>query len=372
MNFTISSSALASVLQSTIKIIASKNTLPILDCFLIEVHDSILEVTASSESTAIHVTTPIIGNDGDARFCVNAKQFVSAIKEIPEQPVIIEYTKDKSKIKGRHTSGKFSLMCQESDVYPRMKDIAEGSQFSISATTLRDGLSRCLFATSTDDLLSWKTCICIDIKPDNVVFAATDGRKLVRDTHNSVKSEYESQIKIPRNVAMLVSDAIKGDGEVTITFDAEHAKLSTDDTVIYYRQTEGRFPNYNAVIPSTRTIRVNVDRGSMLSALKRVGVFCNKSSGLVKFKFGKNLITLAGQDKDYAISAEELITCEYDGDEFSIGFGHQFLIEVMKGIGCETVTMEFVQPDKPCVCLPASPNGSDELLMLLMPMKIEE
>lgn len=373
MNFKVSSSALNSRLSVASKVLASKNTMPILDCFLVEVQEGTLQLTASDTEKCIITTLPIIEQEGTGRFCVDAKTLINSIKEIPEQPLTLDLNENSLELKGRHSSGQFNIMAQDANAYPAARPVEGGTEIAISSEVLINGINRCIFATANDEVRLVMNGIYFDIHNDHLILASTDGRKLVKNTLRSVQSGVEGNFILPKKVANILKNVIGREEEtVYIRFTNDRASIYTTDITMHFRLIDGNYPNYNAVIPTSNPYRATIDRAALNSALKRVSVFCNQSSGLVKLELQQNKIVLTGQDNEYSTSAEEYLTCDYNNNHISIGFSCQFLIEICGIMEGESIILELADPSRPGVCRPASEENGDELLMLLMPMRVEE
>ena len=258
--------------------------------------------------------------------------------------------------------------------YPMAKTVGEdATRVEMPASVLLNGINRCLFATANDEIRLVMNGIYVDIKPDCFVFAGTDGRKLVRNTNRTVQSGLTAGFILQKKVSSILKAVLtKEEENITIAFDNEKATITSADMVMHFRLIEGRYPNYNAVIPENNPFSARVDRLALTAALKRVSVFCNQSSGLVKVELANNNIKLTGQDNEYATRAEEFIICEYTSNPISIGFSCTFLLEIAGILDCETLKIEVADPSRPGVIRPADDNPEDEVLMLLMPMRVED
>lgn len=374
MNFKVSSSALYSRLTAASKVMGSKNSMPILDCFLFEVKDGMITITASDSEKYYITTVPTVEMDGEARFCIPAKTIIDSIKELAEQPLNIGFNPDSLEIKGIHNSGSFCVMAQDAAPYPMAKTVEENATcLTMASEVLLNGINRCLFATANDEIRLVMNGVYVDVQPESIIFAGTDGRKLVKNTNHTVKSGLTSGFILPKKVCAILKTVLsKDDEEIQIFFDTDKATIKNSDMTMHFRLIEGRYPNYNAVIPQNNPFKASVDRLSLISALKRVGVFCNQSSGLVKVELNNNNLKLTGQDNEYATSAEEYLICEYNDNPISIGFSCQFLLEIANIMDNETITLEVADPSRPGVIRPTEENADDEVLMLLMPMRVED
>lgn len=374
MNFKVSSSALNSRLTCASKVLASKNSMPILDCFLLEVReDGQLTITASDSEKCYIANLPILEQDSAGRFCVSAKTMLESLREIPEQPITFELNPNTYELRGKHGSGQFSIMAQNADPYPAPRPVTEGNVLNLSAEVLLSSINHSLFATANDEVRLVMNGIFFDIRPDHLIFAGTDGRKLVKNIVRSVVPGFTGSFILPKKVATILKNVVsKEENNISITYTNDRATISTEDMTMHFRLIEGNYPNYNAVIPTSNPYHAIIDRQAFASALKRVSVCCNQSSGLVKLELGNNNIHLTGQDNEYSTSAEEFLICEYDNTPISIGFSCQFLIEICNILDSDNIILELADPSRPGLVRPAQDKENEELIMLLMPMRVDD
>lgn len=375
MNFKVSSSALYSRLVQASKVLASKNVLPILDCFLFDIKEGNITVTASDGDKYFVTQVPVIEHDGDARFCIKAKTIMDSIKELAEQPLSLGFNPDNMGIAGRHNSGTFNLSAMDASVYPLPMPVQEGSTtLSLPAKVLLSGIGRCLFATANDQVRIAMNGIYMDIQPDCIVFASTDSRKLVKCTNTTVQSGITAGIIIHKKVAAILKAVMtKDDEDITLTFDSQRATIATGDFTMHFRLIEARFPNYNGVIPKDNPYRVDLDRLTLLGALKRTSIFCSQSTGMITLELNNNTLKLKGATDDYGASAEEYITCQYTQQPISVNFSCHFLLEITGILESESVTLELAADmSRPGLIHPTEEDESDKVLMLLMPMKRDQ
>lgn len=374
MKFKVSSSALNSRLVAASKVLASKNAMPILDCFLIEVtEDGQLIVTASDSEKCYITTVPLLEHEEEGRFCISARTIMESLREIPDQPITLELNNNTFELKGLHGSGQFNVMAQSAEPYPAPRPVEEGNGLNIPAETLLAGINKTLFATANDEVRVVMNGIYFDIHTDNLIMASTDGRKLVKNTIHGVTPGFEGNFILPKKVANILKNVIaKNENEVRFIYTKDRATVTSDDMTMHFRLIEGNYPNYNAVIPNSNPYHAIIDRQSFAGALKRVSVCCNQSSGLVKLELTQNSLHLTGQDHDYATSAEEFLTCEYDNNPITIGFSCQFLIEICSILDSENIILELADPSRPGLLRPSQDDTKEDVIMLLMPIRVEE
>ena len=372
MRFDVSSTALLSRLQSISKVIASKNSLPILDSFLFNLEGNKLTITASDAETRLVTSVDVMNAQGSGLFAVSAKILLDPLKELPEQPLTFDINDDNLEIFIHFQNGKYNFIGQKGDTYPQQKPLNENA-IMMDAQMLLNGISRSLFATADDELRPVMNGIYFDIHTDDLTFVASDGHKLVRLRNLSVKSPERASFILPKKPANLLKGLLSKEGEmVSIKFDDNNAYINCANFEMVCRLIEGRYPNYNSVIPQENPFKVTIDRISFLNALKRVSVFSNPASSLVKLQLKENEMLVSAQDIDFSTSAEEKIVCSFDGTELSIGFKATYLIEILSNINSEEVILELADPSRAGLIVPSENEENEDLLMLLMPMMLND
>ena len=374
MRFVVSSAALYSHLQAISRVINSKSTLPILDCFLFNIEDCKLTITASDNETTLDTIMDIVESDGNYQFAMPSKTLLDAIKELPEQPITFDINTQSMEVSIQYMNGKYAMMGQSADEYPMAALMGENSvTFTIEADTLLGGINRTIFATADDELRPVMNGIYFDIYTDNITLVASDGHKLVRYKLYNVKGEEKAAFILPKKPAALLTNLLaKEAGEIKITFDDRNATFEMPTHRMICRLIEGRYPNYNSVIPQNNPFKVTIDRTAMLSALRRVSVFSSQSSSLIKLRMGGNELLISAQDIDFSTSAEEKLACAYEGNPMSIGFKATFLMDILSNINGQDVVIEVSDPSRAGVLVPAEQTEAEELLMLLMPMMLND
>ena len=374
MKFIVSSTALFSHLQAISRVINSKNSLPILDCFLIELQDGTLSMTASDNETTLSTSIEVSDYEEDGRFAVSSKTLLEALKEIPEQPLSFQINSSNLEITVQYQNGKYSLMGQSADEYPQASELNEGAvQVVMGADILTTGINRSLFATADDELRPVMNGIYFDITTEDITLVASDGHKLVRNKTYAAHGEEKAAFILPKKPANLLKNLLpKEQGDVQIGFDDRNATFTLENYRMVCRLIEGRYPNYNSVIPQNNPHKAIIDRASFISALRRVSVFSSQASSLIKLSLSENMMKISAQDIDFSTSAEESLICQYDGNAMSIGFKSSFLIDILKNIASQNVIIELADPSRAGVVVPEEQEENEDLLMLLMPMMLND
>lgn len=374
MRFTLSSTALGNQLSVLSKVLNSKNSLPILDCFLLEVAGNKLSITASDSENTMKTTLPIDASDGDGKFAVSSSRLMDAVKELPEQPLTVEVDTQALTVQMLYQNGVYNFMAQNADEYPVCQPLSQGAtSLTLPSPTLAANISRSLFAVATEELRPVMNGIYFDLTPEALAIVASDGHKLVRNRVYSVKTESPSSFVMPKKPATLLRTALlKDEGDTVIRFDNRTAEITFGDTTLQSRLIEGRYPNYNAVIPEDNPYIISMDRKALLSVLRRVLPFSSESSHLVRMHIETGLMVLSSQDLDFASSAKEDIVCDYVGTSMNIGFMGNSLTDILSSLASDDIKLELADPSRPCVILPGEQPENEEVLMLLMPMLLND
>lgn len=374
MRFIVSSTALSSHLQAISRVINTKNALPILDCFLFELQDGTLSVTVSDSETTMITTLEVNESDTDGRFAVPAKTLLDALKEIPEQPLSFEVNLGNLEITVQYQNGKYSLMGQNADEFPQSVGLStDAVHVEIDANVLLGGINRSVFATADDELRPVMNGIYFDITTEDITLVASDGHKLVRCKTFAAHGNERAAFILPKKPANLLKNLLpKEQGMVTLEFDERNAVFTLEEYRMVCRLIEGRYPNYNSVIPQNNPYKVIVDRMQLIGALRRVSIFSSQASSLIKLRLSGNQITISAQDIDFSTSAEETVTCQYEGNDMSIGFKSTFLLDILTNISAEEVVIELADPSRAGVITPLEQEEKEDLLMLLMPMMLND
>lgn len=374
MRFVVSSTSLLSHLQAISKVISSKNTLPILDCFLLKLKGTTLYLTASDTETRLETSLEVNEAEGEGKFAVDARNLLDPLKELPEQPLTFEINYENLDTFIYFHNGKYNFIGQNGDDYPQPKKLGEGGMtLSVDPEVLFTGINRSLFASADDELRPVMNGVYFDITPDDLTFVASDGHKLVRYKTTAVKGSDRASFILPKKPANLLRAILpKESSNVELTFDDNNAYIKMSSYTMTCRFIEGRYPNYNSVIPENNTNKVILDRLAFLNAIKRVSVFSNSSSNLIRMQLSEGNIVISAQDIDFSTAAEETMTCEYTGTPMSIGFKSSFLIDILGNIPSSEVSLELSDPSRAGLIIPTENDETEDLLMLLMPMMLND
>ncbi|NQU86109.1 MAG: DNA polymerase III subunit beta [Mariniphaga sp.] len=374
MKFVVSSTKLLSHLTSISKVISSKSTMPILDNFLFKIVESELTITASDLESTLITSIELDNIEGEGIVAVPAKLLTDTLKEFPEQPLTFQINSSTYTIEIFSDNGKFSIVGQNGEDFPELPTLDEeaASTIDVGQKILLNGIEKSLFATADDELRPVMNGIYIELTSDYMSFVASDAHKLVRYRRLDVKAEIESSFILPKKPASLLKGLLpKEEFDVKLQFDDKNAFFTLSNYILICRLVEGNYPSYNSVIPTNNPNVMSIDRLAFYNTVRRVSVFSNQASNLVKLNLEGNQVVVSAQDIDFSISAVERLNCQYEGDAMEIGFKSTFLQEILSNISSSDIKVELSDPTRAGLLLPEKNDEEEEdVLMLLMPMMI--
>jgi DNA polymerase-3 subunit beta len=374
MKFVVSSSDLLNHLQSISRVISSKNTLPILDNFLFNLEDKQLEITASDlEST--FVTRMTLENATESgSIAIPAKILLDTLKEFADQPLTFDISPDNLSVVIISANGQFNIVGQNAIDFPQVPSVKDDKKTSLRLNyeILLRGINKTLFATADDELRPVMNGVFIELTDKSLTFVASDAHKLVRYRRTDVKPKADASFILPKKPAALLKNILpKETNDVLIEFDDKNALFTLTNYTLVCRLVEGAYPSYSAVIRTDSPNTLTIDRLEIYNSLRRVSVFANQASNLVKLAIVGNEITVSAQDLDFSISAYERLNCQYEGEDLEIGFKSPFLIEILSNLASGDVIFKLSDPSRAGIIVPAETEiEGEDVLMLLMPMMI--
>ena len=370
MNFIVSSASLTKQLQLISGVLNNNNTLPILDNFLFEIKDGILNVTASDLGTTMSSSLKIEAKT-NFEVAVPAKFLLDILKTFADHPLTFTI-QDNFGIEISSDYGKYKLSGFDGKEFPRVPEIEQISHLSISAEILLKAINKTLFAAGNDELRPVMSGVYCDINKEQITFVATDAHKLVRYSRFDTKSDLSTAIILPSKPLTLLKNSLSNsDEEVSMDFNQNNAFFTYGKVKLICRLLEGKYPNYEAVIPKENPNVLTVDKQLLLNSIKRVSIFSNKSTYQVKFRIAGSELNISAEDLDYSNEANERLTCSYQGDDMEIGFNSRFLIDMLNNVDSEEVNIEMSAPNRAGLILPAEiDKKKEDILMLVMPVMV--
>ncbi len=372
MKFSVSSSALLSLLATAGKVISTKNTLPILDYFCLILRDGRLQVTTSDLETTMIGSIEVDQVESEGAIAAPVKQMLDLLKEFPEMPLTIAVDDNTWEITVNWKSGSLSLPGASAVSYPEIPEFAgDRQEITIPVDTLVNGINKTIFATADDNFRPQMNGVYFNFEADRLTFVATDAHKLVKYAVENYGGPTAAFILPKKPANLLKSALLKEEEDIKMSFDAKNVRFDLKNASFICRLIEGSYPNYNAVIPVSNPNKVLVDRIELLNGIKRVAICSNPTTNLIRMDIAQNCINLTAQDIDFSLSANESISCSYEGMPITIGFKSTFLVEILSNIETPTVVIELADSTRAGVFKPVyDDKQSSETLMLIMPMMI--
>ena len=370
MKFIVSSSYLLKQLQVLGGVINNSNTLPILDNFLFELDGKQLTVSASDLETTMS-TSLDVESDSKGSIALPARLLLDTLKTFPEQPLTFVVEENNTvEISSNH--GKYALAYAKGDEFPKAVALEDPSSTTIVGDILATAISKTIFAAGNDDLRPVMSGVFFQFSTDSLTFVATDAHKLVKYTREDAKASQTAEFIMPKKPLNLLKGILAGSEEdVKIEYNDSNAKFSFDNTELICRLIDGKYPNYEAVIPKENPNKLTIDRTQFLNSVRRVSIFSNKTTHQVRLKIAGSELNISAEDIDYSNKAEERLTCDYQGDDMQIGFNSRFLTEMLNNLNSDNVQLEMSLSNRAGILTPI--DGLDEgeqVTMLVMPVML--
>lgn len=370
MKFIVSSTYLLKQLQVLGGVINSSNTLPILDNFLFELKDSKLTVSASDLETTM-ASTLDVESDSEGSVAIPARLLLDTLKTFPEQPLtfIIE---ENNTVEISSNHGKYALAYADGKEFPKAVELEDPSKTVILGDVLATAISKTIFAAGNDDLRPVMSGVFFQFSTESLTFVATDAHKLVKYSREDLQASQVAEFIMPKKPLNLLKGILAGsESDVTIEYNDSNAKFTFENSELICRLIDGKYPNYEAVIPKENPNKLAIDRTQFLNSVRRVSIFSNKTTHQIRLKIAGAELNISAEDIDYSNKAEERLTCDYQGDDMQIGFNSRFLTEMLNNLSADEVQLEMSLPNRAGILTPI--DGLDEgeqVTMLVMPVML--
>jgi len=370
MKFIVSSSQLLKQLQVLGGVINSNNTLPILDNFLFELSENQLKVSASDLETTMS-SVVAVESDSSGSIAVSARLLLDTLKTFPDQPLTFK-TEGDNAIEISSDQGKYDMAYFSGDEFPKAVSLPSPSKTVVPANILGTAISKTIFAAGNDDLRPVMSGVFFQFNSQGLTFVATDAHKLVKYTRTDVTADQTAEFIMPKKPLNLLKGILGGsDSDVIIEYNDANAKFTFDNVVLVCRLIDGKYPNYEAVIPKENPNKLTVDRASFLNSVKRVSIFSSKTTHQIRLKMAGTELNISAEDLDFANKAHERLSCDYQGDDMQIGFNSRFLSEMLNNLSANEVLIEMSLSNRAGILTPI--DGTDEgeqVTMLVMPVML--
>jgi DNA polymerase-3 subunit beta len=372
MKFIVNSAYLLKQLSNINGVITTNPVVPILENFLFELEKGSLTVTASDLQTSM-ITELQVESKEKGSIAVPARILLDTLKNLPEQPVTFSIDESTYSVEIISDNGRYKLSGENATDFPKVPTVSNDFSAFISTEVLSRAVNNTIFATSNDELRPAMTGVYVSLGDKNTTFVATDGHRLVRYRRNDVKSDNGASIIIPRKALNLLKATLPSENtEVTVNFNLSNAYFKFNHIRMICRLIDERFPDYENVIPSSNNIKMSIERTDLLGALKRISIYANKTTHQVRLKITGSELQISAEDLDFSNEANERLSCEHDGEDIEIGFNAKFLIEMLTNMDSPKIRLTMSAPNKAGVILPAEKDSNEDILMLVMPVMLNQ
>ncbi len=374
MHFIVSSTALLKNLQTVGGIVGSSVVLPILEDFLFELEGNKLTLTGCDLETMIKVNLEVQINDdatkdNNGKICIPSKILLEYLKNLPEQPVHFTVNPSDFSIEISSNTGKYKIGGEKADGYPKETIPENTTSATIPSVVLQDAIAATIYATSADSLRPAMTGVFFELSADNITFVSTDAQRLIRVIRTDISGNAEGGFIVPRKPLQQLKNIIPSDETpLSLQYNDSHLFVNTDNLSLSCRLIDAKFPPYKSVIPVDNPFQLIINRLDLLSSLKRVSIFSNKSTSQVMFDIVGNTINISAQDIDFSYEGNEQLNCQFTGEDMKIAFNAKLLTEMLSNLSCEEVKLDLSMPSRAGLFSPLQQSDNEDLLLLLMPL----
>ena len=370
MRFIVSTSILLKQLQAISGASSSSTVLPILENFLFEIKDNILTISATDLQTSM-VTNLQIEAKEEGRVAMPSKILIETLKTLPDQPVAFSVDTNTLAIEISAGDGKYKLSGENAEDFPKIPVVDNHSTVNLGASTLLEAINKTIFAVSNDELRPAMSGVLVQLAEQSITFVATDAHKLVRYRRTDVSAEKPTSIILPKKALSLLKSSLPSeDTNVSVEYNNTNAFFQFGNISLICRLIDERYPDYEAVIPRLNPNKLTVDRALFLNTLRRVVIFANKTTHQVRLKISGSELHISAEDLDFSNEAHERLSCQFEGEDMEIGFNAKFLVEMLNNLNCEEVVLEMSTANRAGLLLPAIKEDHEDILMLVMPVML--
>ena len=370
MKFIVSSSYLLKKLQVFGGVINSSNTMPILDNFLFELSPNSLTISASDLETTVRGTLEV-ESDSVGSIAISAKLLTDILKTFSEQPLTF-LVKENNSIEISSTTGNYTLAYLDGSEFPQPVALPEANKVTLLGDVLATAIQKTIFAVGNDDLRPTMSGVLFQFNEQGLTFVGTDAHKLVKYERADIKATEATDFIMPKKPLNILKGILAGsETQVTVEYNESNAKFSFDDMEFICRLIDGKYPNYDAVIPKENPNKLTLNRSQFYNSVNSLSLFTNKTTHQVRLKVAGSSLIISAEDVDYSNKGEERLTCNYQGDDMEIGFNSKFLKEMINNLDSDEILLEMSLPNRAGIITPI--DGLDEgekVLMLAMPIML--
>ncbi len=368
MKFTVASAELQKALNRISGVVPSKSTLPILENILFSLTKNSLRLAATDLEVSMSAAIDVKGAE-DGTVAAPAKRIMDTVRSLPDVQLVFHADPSSNKIKMITENGEYNLMGESGEEFPTIPQFMADEQIALSGATMKALINRTIFSVSTDELRPAMTGVLLQLKGNELRAVASDGHRLVRINYGNLKPKIKKDIIIPAKALALVSKSVE-ENQNTMAVDTSHVQFTFGNTTLTSRLIEESYPNYESVIPLDNEKKLAVSKDLLLASVKRVSLYSSSTTHQVRFSLKKNEMLIAAEDIDFGGEAKEKIPCHYDAEPLEIGFNSGYVVDILSHIESDDVVFRFSSPVRAAIVMPAAQKENEDVLMLVMPMRL--
>jgi DNA polymerase III subunit beta len=370
-SFTIPRHIILEALTITGKATTSRAIIPILDCYLFTISDSNLYITASNGEIKITTKIAIAADGEDICLAIPSGQLIGLVKELPELPIQFNIAIDGKAIIAKITAGKgnYKITCEDGKDYPQMKHDGR-DRITVESNILKTGIEKTIFAVETSTAKPEITGILLQVGNGRLKFVAANMKGLAIYTLPGPEKKIGNFI-VPAKTMQIVN-SLPHDKLVEISASERSINFKiNEDTELMSVLIDGKFPDFERVIPDDNTYQLMANRQELIKAIKRVNQFANQTSNHIKLSLTEKSVKIIGEDGDYGTAADEEIAFEYIGDPIDYSTSGKTMIDYLSKLTSENIFLYFGSPQKLVIIREeiAKPSSKDNLVATT-PMRV--
>jgi DNA polymerase III subunit beta len=367
MHFNVNSKNLEKLLAKVIPAVPVRTPMPVLENFLFEIKEGLLTVYATDLEISLRASISVDASE-DLKIVIPARLLFDILRALKETQLNIEVEKN-SKLKITADNGVYYIGYSPADDFPAIASVPKNRELLISGSDLKKALDQTSFAMSKEDMRPAMTGTLFEFSEEGLRFVTTDGHRLVKFVNKSLAINEDEQYIIPER-AISVLTKILDQGELKIYLSKTHASFNFEELEFISRLIGEKYPSYNSVIPMENEHLLKVKTDELHAALRRMMLFSSSNSKQVKFSIKEDSLEVSAEDIDHGSSARESIFCEYKGEPMDIGFNTLYVNEILSHMNNDEIIFKLHSPTKACIVEPVEKTENEDLMVLLMPVRL--
>ncbi|MFC1678837.1 DNA polymerase III subunit beta [Elusimicrobiota bacterium] len=349
--------------------LSSRTTLPILLNFLMETEKSKLKLVSTDLQMGVkHYIKAEIENEGS--ITIPAKKFSDILHTLPTDHEIFLSMEEDSKVTIKCGRSRFLIAGTPKSEYPVLPEFSKSNAFTVPASTLFDMVRRTIFAASSDETRYVLNGVFWAASGGMLEMVATDGRRLATVKREILPKNKEFRAIIPTKILQelvrLINSFDDDNEQIQVAITDNQIAFQTKDTTMLSRLVEGNFPNYEQVIPAKKDISVDISTKALMTITKQAALCSQDRGGSVKFSLKKSALHVSASSQ--TLEFDDEVPVDYKGDEFVIAFNPQYVLDGLKAMGTEKVSLGLTTPVNPALIEPSG-DGKEGYKYVVMPMR---